>query len=112
MKISLRKMKRSRYMLNVTRVTIDEYEPQDVGTCAECSIVINNILMIHKLKVVKGKDGEYFVTMPHTGNMYVTKEGKKRFDDVVYPLSPFLAKKIKVAVLEKYFSYANKENVD
>ena len=101
-------------MLNVTRVIIDSYTPKESGTCAECSIVINNSLMIKKLKVIKGKEGEYFVAMPHTGVMRRADDGKKRFEDIVYPLTPALSKRIKTTVLDKYLSYVktNDENVD
>lgn len=99
-------------MIKVTRVVIDEYTPKEEGICAECSIVLNKCIMIHWIKVLRSKDGEYFITMPHTGEMHVTKEGKKRFDDIVHPLTTATADMIKKEVLKKYFSYAKDNEKD
>lgn len=86
--------------MTVTRVKFDSYTPKSSGTCAEVTVVLDNILAIHKVSVVQGERG-YFVAMPNTGHTKIYNN-KKRFEDLVHPLSKDLAMEITEAVLEAY----------
>lgn len=88
----------------VTGVKIDKYEPKDIGTCAECSVVLDDSLCIHKILVVMGEKGE-FVAFPNTGCIK-TYKNKKRYSDIVHPISKTLTESITRQVLETYHSYS------
>lgn len=88
------------YETVVTKVIIESFTPQDNGTCAEASVIINDALAIHKILVVNGERG-LFVTMPNTGQTRMSKEGK-RYTDLIHPLSKDFSGRISEAVLSAY----------
>lgn len=94
------------YETVVTKVVIESFTPQSSGTCAEVSVIINDVLAIHKVSVVLGERG-LFVTMPNTGQTRMSKEGK-RYTDLVHPLSKDFSTKISEAVLSAYNERLNK----
>lgn len=87
----------------VTRVHIESYTPKDEGICAEVSIVLDNVLVIHKVFVINGEKG-YFVSMPNTGQTKLYS-GQKRYDDLVHPVSKTLSEEITTAVLKAFNDY-------
>ncbi len=89
--------------MRITKVSIDSYEPKDLGSCAEVSIVIDNAIAIHKIQVINGEKG-LFVAMPNTG---ITKiyNSKKRYEDIVHPVNKKLSEEISNEVLSVYKSY-------
>lgn len=94
------------YETVVTKVVIESFTPQDNGTCAEVSVIVNDTLAIHKILVVNGERG-LFVTMPNTGQTRMSKEGK-RYTDLIHPLNKDFANKISEAVLTAYNERLNK----
>lgn len=97
--------------MKVTRVKINDYTPNDYGTCASVTVYLDNSLVIHQLRVINGKGG-LFVAFPNTGDMklYGDKNGgtKKRYNDIVHPCTEELRKEIVNKVLEKYVNYKRK----
>lgn len=90
--------------MEVTRVRIDKYEPKERGTCAECSITLDNCLCIHKIAVIMGEKGE-FVAFPNTGSIKMYKH-RKRYKDIVHPIDKTLTEDIANQVLEAYHRYS------
>lgn len=88
----------------ITGVKIDKYHPKDVGTCAECSVTLDNSLVIHKILVVSGKKGT-FVAFPNTGEMKIYKN-RKRYMDIVHPINKTLTESITEQVLNAYHNYS------
>ena len=86
--------------MNVTKVVIYKYNPQPKGICAECSIVLDNVLSIYKIQILNGKNGLY-IKFPNTG-MVSFVDGKKRYKDIIRPLSNDLREHITNAVFEEY----------
>ena len=84
----------------VTSIRIDKYEPKELGTCAECSVILDDSLCIHKILVVMGEKGE-FVAFPNTGSIK-TYRNKKRYADIVHPINKTLTENITSQVLEAY----------
>lgn len=87
----------------VTKVKIDSYSPKSSGICAEVTVVLDNILAVHKISVVQGERG-FFVAMPNTGHTKIYNN-KKRFEDLIHPLNKDLAQEISEAVLTAYNNY-------
>ena len=90
----------------VTKVTIDSFTPQPSGVCAEVTVVINDVIAIHKISVISGDRG-LFVSMPNTGKTRMTVSGK-RYTDLVRPLSRDMSNKINEAVISCYNKRLNK----
>jgi DNA-binding cell septation regulator SpoVG len=86
--------------MEVTKVTISEYNPKPKGVCAECSIVLDDELSIHKIQILRGKRGLY-INFPNTGLVYFVN-GKKRYKDLVRPINNDLRMKISEAILKAY----------
>lgn len=89
--------------MTITKVKVDSYAPKSSGICAEVTVVLDDILAIHKVSVVRGERG-YFVAMPNTGHTKIYNS-KKRFEDLVHPLNKGLTSEISDAVLEAYNKY-------
>ena len=89
--------------MEVTKVTIYEYSPQPKGVCAECSIVLDEELCIYKIQIVQGREGLY-IKFPNTGLVKFVN-GKKRYKDLVRPISNVLRRKISEAVYKAYDEY-------
>lgn len=87
----------------VTSVKIDKYSPKKLGTCAECSVTLDDSLCIHKILVVMGEKGE-FVAFPNTGSMKMYKN-RKRYTDIVHPINKTLTEDITNQVLKAYHDY-------
>lgn len=88
----------------VTDVKIDKYIPKEAGTCAECTVVLDDALCIHKVLVISGKKGE-FIAFPNTGNIKVYKN-RKRYIDIVHPINKTLTEDITNQVLNAYYNYS------
>lgn len=88
--------------MDVTKVVINSYAPS-TGICAEATIVLDDSLAIHKISIINGDRG-LFVSMPNTGHTKIYNS-KRRFEDLVHPLSKELSNKISNAVLEAYKSH-------
>ena len=90
----------------VTRVTTNSITPQESGVCGEFTIVLDNSLCIHKVKVINGEKG-YFISFPNIGGAKNMPDGK-RFFDVVHPTNNELRQDIQSKVLEQYFNEVDK----
>lgn len=89
--------------MEVTSVKIDKYKPKDRGICAECSIVLDNSLCIHKILVVMGNKG-LFIAFPNIG-VIDTNKSNKRYLDIVHPINNSLTQLITNEVISVYNSY-------
>ena len=90
--------------MEVTKVTIYDYSPQPKGVCAECSIVLDEELSIYKIQIVQGKNGLY-LKFPNNGLVKFVN-GKKRYKDLVRPISNELRTKISEAIFTAYADYS------
>lgn len=89
--------------MEVTSVQIDKYfDGRDFGICAECSVVLDRVLCIHKVQIIKGKKGE-FVAFPNNGSSSVN--GIKKYKDIVHPISKELTDSINYEVLNAFHDY-------
>ena len=86
--------------MEVTNVRIDRFEPKDSGICADVSVTLDDVLVIHSIHVILGKKS-LFVGFPHTGLAKMT-QGGKRYDDIVHPIDKNLRQQIETKVLEEY----------
>ena len=89
--------------MKVTSVKIDKYNPKEVGTCAECSIVLDDSLCIHKILVIVGEKGE-FIAFPNMGIIKSSKRNK-RYLDIIHPINKSLTDDITAEVLKAYHNY-------
>lgn len=89
--------------MEVTNVQIDKYfEDRNFGICAECSVILDKMLCIHKVQVIKGKKGE-FVAFPNNGSSNIN--GVKKYRDIVHPISKELTDSINYEVLSAFHDY-------
>lgn len=73
--------------------------PKKLGVCAECSIMFDNVLCVHKVLVIAGKKGK-FIAFPNAG---ATNDSEhKRYKDIVHPIEKNLTDLITTKVLEAY----------
>ena len=86
--------------MRVTKVTVDNIDPKRFGTCGEFSIILDNLLCIHRIRVVNGREG-LVVTFPNTGNSKESPDGRRYFD-IVHPTNNELRKSIQDDVLARY----------
>ena len=96
--------------MKITKVIIDEYTPQDLGTCGVATIIIDNILAVHKIRIISGEKG-LFIAMPNTGEARIV-DSKKKYNDIVHPISKGLNSVIVKEVLTAYNNYKPKESAD
>lgn len=94
--------------MTVTRVTVNSLTPQDSGVCGEFTIVLDNELCIHKIKVINGEKG-LFISFPNTGGAKTMPDGK-RFFDVVHPTNNSLRQSIQSEVLKCYYEELDKQD--
>lgn len=96
--------------MTVTKVCIENCTPKNEGICAEVSIVLDGVLVIHKVFVINGEKG-YFVAMPNTGQTKLY-DNQKRYQDLVHPIVKSLSVDINTAVLDAYHDYVKRMTVD
>lgn len=85
--------------MEVTRVKIDRLTP-DRQVKATATIVLDDVLCVHQLRVVEGKNG-LFVGFPNGGS-YTMVDGRKRYVDIVHTFDEQLRERIQNSILEKY----------
>lgn len=86
--------------MQVTKVRIDELKPSHSSVCAVCTVIIDNELAIHQIKVVRGKNG-LFVTFPNNGAVS-GQDGKVKYNDIVHPTTNEFRVAMVDAVLQAY----------
>lgn len=83
---------------------ITDIQPENVYKkpslcCAMYRIIVDDALVIHRVKVMKGKDG-YYVVFPYVGCTY--KDGKKHFQDAVHPRTEELREQMSKEIIAAY----------
>ena len=91
--------------MEITRIKMDAFNPKDSGVCATFTLTFNNLLCVHKVNVIQGKQG-LFISFPNSGIPKESEDGK-RYVDLVHPTTQDFRKVIEEAVLNAY-----KEEVD
>lgn len=86
--------------MQLTRIYFDRFTPKDAGVCAEVSITFDDMLCIHKVIIINGKNG-LFIGMPHTDQVGNYNE-KRRFQDIVHTTNNEFRVEIQDKILEKY----------
>lgn len=87
--------------MQITKITVESVTPKDLGICAEVSILLDDVLSIHNIHVISGKKG-LFISFPNTGQMRMFN-GRKRYKDIVHPISKTLREDIETQVLKAYY---------
>lgn len=87
--------------MEVTSITIQNISPKEKGVCAECSIVLDDSLCIHRILIVSGDKG-MFIAFPNTGELKCYKNAK-RYVDIVHPTHHSMRLYIQNEVLNKYY---------
>ena len=93
--------------MEVTKVHIIYANSKDYGTCGEARIVIDNILVISRVSIVKGKKG-IFVGMQNMGHI-LTESAKKKLIDIVYTTDKAFKESIEEKVLSAYYAKLNEQ---
>jgi stage V sporulation protein G len=78
--------------MDITEVRV--FLSDDIKVKAYASITLDNILVIHGIKILDGKKG-IFVAMP-------SKRSGEKFRDLVHPLNTEFRKIIQDKILEEY----------
>ena len=92
--------------MRVTNVVFSKLCPVSKGVCAEASIVLDDEVCIHKVKVIQGDKG-LFIAFPTMGKVETSSECK-RFFDVAHPTTNKLRIEIQDELLSRYQSELNK----
>ena len=86
--------------MTVTRVVTNFVKPREQGVCGEFSIILDDSLCIHKIRVIAGQKG-LFIAFPNSGSSN-DEAGARRYDDIVHPTNNFLRQAIADEVLKQY----------
>lgn len=92
--------------MQVTEIRVNNIDPKESGICGEFTIVLDDMLCIHKIHVINGSRG-LFIAFPNTGEMRLYKNSK-RFFDLVHPINKTLRETIESEVLKVYYSEVEK----
>lgn len=88
--------------MKVTKLIRCNLTPKDSGVCGEYSIILDDELCIHQVRVINGKKG-LFIAFPNGGTVN-EQDGKRRYADIVHPVNEKLRQYIKEVVLKDYNS--------
>lgn len=86
--------------MEITNIRVDSITPKSKGICGEFTITLNDMLCIHRIYVINGKDG-LFIAFPNTGEYKINRNGK-RYIDIVHPTNQEFRTYIEEAILGKY----------
>lgn len=76
-------------------------KPEGVfGVCGEFTIILDDVLCIHKMLVINGQKG-LFVAFPNDGDMRCNT-GNKKYLDIVHPTNTSLRREIENKILSHY----------
>lgn len=84
----------------ITDIYFNNVEPKESGICAECTVIFDDMLCVHRISVINGNDG-LFVAFPNTGAMKRYKNCK-RYVDIVHPVNNSARQMIQSEVLKRY----------
>lgn len=86
-------------------VKVNNIHPKKLGVCAEVSCTFMEMIAVHNILVINGKNG-LFVAMPSIENLTKSSgtvvEGKVRFHDIAHPVTSKVKKEIDRAVIKAY----------
>lgn len=87
--------------MEITNIVAHKIKPKGTGICGEFSVVFDDMLCVHHIKVIGGYKG-LFIAFPNNGEREVTEDGKKRYIDVIHPMNNDFRTYIKQKILDKY----------
>ena len=85
--------------MKITKIKADYIEPKDTGICGVFTIILDDLICIHKINVINGKKG-LFIAFPnlHKKNC----EDTKKYFDIVHPTNQSFRKYIEDSILYEY----------
>lgn len=98
------------YTMEITRIKMDSFNPKDSGVCASFTLTFNNLLCVHKVNVIQGKQG-LFISFPNSGIPKESEDGK-RYMDLVHPTNQDFRQIIEDKVLDTYREELEKNDID
>lgn len=87
--------------MEITNIIFERLNPQESGICAILTLVIDDKLKVHKVKVVNGKKG-LFVAFPYISIQNNDNAQERRFIDLVEPTSSAVREELSNLVLNAY----------
>lgn len=81
--------------MKITDVKIKKIEKEDSKLKGVCSIIIDDNLAIHDIKIVEGTKG-LFIAMPSKKNL------NGEYKDIIHPINAETRKEIENKILDKY----------
>lgn len=87
----------------VTDVMLKNVCKVESGVCAECSIVIDDSLQIHNIRLIEGKNG-LFLAFPHSK----IEQYSKKYVDIVHPTNKNIRQYLTNVVISAYRKELNK----
>ncbi len=94
---------RTNHTMNITEVKVRKIFSEG-QLKAIVSIVINNCLAIHEIKIIEGAS-RLFVAMPSR------KDENGIFRDIIHPIDPEARKEFEDVILDEYYKYTELEKV-
>ena len=94
---------RTNHTMNITEVKVRKISSEG-QLKAIVSIVINNCLAIHEIKIIEGAS-RLFVAMPSR------KDENGIFRDIIHPIDPEARKEFEDVILDEYYKYTELEKV-
>jgi len=86
--------------MEITKIKVDQLSPKESGICGEFSLTFDDLLVVHKVLVINGKNG-LFIAFPNNGEPVEINQ-KKRYTDLVHPTNQTFRQDIEEKVLTKY----------
>lgn len=90
--------------MQITDIRVRKATGSETKLRAYCSIVFDNMFVVHDLRVVEGVNG-LFVAMPRR------KTGEGEFKDMAHPITAEARELVQKTVLDAYAELEAKENV-
>lgn len=80
--------------MRITNVSVKKLENQESKCKAVATVVLEDCLAIHDIKIIEGKD-KLFISMP-------SKKVEDKYYDYVHPIVNDLRQELEKAILEEY----------
>ncbi len=90
--------------MQITDIRIRKANPNEGKLRAHCSVVFDEMFVVHELRIVDGANG-VFVAMPRR------KTGEGEYKDVAHPITAEARDMIQKAVLEAFHEAEAKEGI-
>ena len=87
--------------MEITKIKVDQLSPKESGICGEFSLTFDDLLVVHKVLVINGKNG-LFIAFPNNGEPVEINQ-KKRYTDLVHPTNQTFRQDFNNFLLRRYY---------